>query len=182
MLHLYDLDTGEVRDTKCSIFHYHWLDETSVVYTKSSGVKALDIKTGRCTTILRGYRDILRWGSAPDILAPFEREKEVWEEMDLLGISGGRLWFSLRLCCPREAALRSGPGKELLHHGIWSSAVNGSQPRFHFECPQISSSSSGPVWTGDCLTWSDSAGAYLYDGRQLREFFGWKPLVGYPDF
>lgn len=182
VLHLYDLDTGEVRDTKCSIFHYHWLDETSVVYTKSSGVKALDIKTGRCTTILRGYRDILRWGSAPDILAPFEREKEVWEEMDLLGISGGRLWFSLRLCCPREAALRSGSEREPFHHGIWSSAVNGSQPRLHFECPQISSSSSGPVWTGDCLTWSDSAGAYLYDGRQLREFFGWKPLVGYPDF
>ena len=182
VLHLYDLDTGEVRDTKCSIFHYHWLDETSVVYTKSSGVKALDIKTGRCTTILRGYRDILRWGSAPDILAPFEREKEVWEEMDLLGISGGRLWFSLRLCCPREAALRSGSEREPFHHGIWSSAVNGSQPRFHFECPQISSSSSGPVWTGDCLTWSDSAGAYLYDGRQMREFFGWKPLVGYPDF
>ena len=102
--------------------------------------------------------------------------------MDLLGISGGSLWFSLRLCCPREAALRSGSEREPFHHGIWSSAVNGSQPRFHFECPQISSSSSGPVWTGDCLTWSDSAGAYLYDGRQMREFFGWKPLVGAPDF
>lgn len=106
VLHLYDLDTGEVRDTKCSIFHYHWLDETSVVYTKSSGVKALDIKTGRCTTILRGYRDILRWGSAPDILAPFEREKEVWEEMDLLGISGGRLWFSLRAVLPSGGSFK----------------------------------------------------------------------------
>lgn len=193
MFHLYDLGTGTVRDLRFSIFHYGWLDAAHVAWSKSSGIKLLNIETGKSRTVLRDHRAILkRGGQAADVLAPFLPEPDVWEEMNVLGIREGQIWFSLWLRCRREPLLGDLSGvlgrlkrPAPAHTGIWSVKPDGSCPRLQLSLPDTVNLHTLSLLPDGEAGWEeytaeDVVTTHLWDGTTLQSFPGWQLLTAAP--
>lgn len=192
MLHLYDLETEVVRDLKCSIYRCCWADEGRIAWTKSAGLKLLDVGTGKSKTVLRGFQDILKRDSGyAGLLEPFVNG-EVWQKLHLLGHRHGRLWFVLWLqasCQQSRGSLyrlsSCLPGKSPpTHTGVWSVAPDGSCPRLQFSLPKKTPDlhalrllPDGGVG-GETCSAQDQVTAYVWAGTDFQPFPGWRLVPG----
>ena len=177
ILHLYEVNTGAVRDLRFSIFHYGWLDSTHVVWTKSGGLKVLDTEGGKSRTILRDRRALLkRCPQAAELLEVFVREEHVSEEMDFLGVQSGRIWFSLCLSAYHVATSSSVRDGYPRHRGIWSVEPDGSHPKLHFTLPSGCTSLS--LQPDESVCWMERdhphvPAVQVWDGQAGHTISGW---------
>lgn len=184
---LYDLETGESRDLRFSFYQYGWLDENHVAWTKMGGLKVLDVKRGTSRTVLRDYKAILKRCGGNDAarIDCFLQEESISEDLDLLGIHEGRLWFHLAL------QSFSGEGSELpaclkrkrqplLRDGVWSVEPDGKAPRFHYETPKdLFNGYFSRSFRQGALCWIDRSDVLQsWNGVERRSFpAGWRPLL-----
>lgn len=184
MFHLYDLETGAVRDLKFSIFRCCWVDEGRVAWSKSAGLKLLDVASGKSRTVLRGVKDILKRDSGwAESLGPFTQE-EAWEELHLLGPRDGRLWFTLRL---QVSGSPAGPGsRPPSHTGVWSVEPDGSRPKLQLLLPELPPNLNGPRLLpdggvgGETCSARDQVTAHVWDGTDFQPFPGWRLVPSSP--
>lgn len=185
-LFLYDLETGENRDLHMSIFHYGWLGEEHVVWTRMGGLKALDVKSGTNRTLLRDHKTILKRCDRDDAarISCFLQAESVFENLDLLGSYGGRLWFHFALrSFPREEpgllGLLKKKREPLLHEGVWSVGPDGKEPRFHYQVPEDCHRGYFiRLFRQGSLCWIGGDDVFqCWDGTDRRMFpAGWKPV------
>ncbi len=143
-LYVYDTVTEGCRDYKTSVYHYAWLDETHIVYTKSEGIIVLDIETGKSKHIIKDLAALAKRSSQED--ADLIRElivdpKFLSKTFSILGVRDGRIWFSLWACDFKKSVKISVPilnmitKNHLEHLGIWSVNSDGSDAQYAFEAP-----------------------------------------------
>lgn len=187
--HLYDIRTDNDQDLKFSIYHFGWLDDTHIAWTRSGGLKLLDIESGKSTLLLKNYQSIMKKCNKADaeLLSPFTKFEsiDVFEDLDVLGFCENRIMFMLRLFSPKSASSRianflNKKPQGTKHSGIWSVALTGKDVRFHFPVPSNYKNSFYTGWdhSSNCLRWIDKEQVLqLWDG-QKQKFFpaGWMPV------
>ena len=157
-LHLFDREQQTDRDMGFSIFHYGWLDDGHIVWTKSGGLKLLDVASGKNTTLLRDHKALCK--RCPprerELLAPFLPWETVFEELALLSLREGRIWLRLWLHPYQGPGLPPQP-----HHGAWSVSPTGDDPRFHYDIPpDYRSSLCAPFMRQGRFCWMASDGTF----------------------
>lgn len=140
-LFIFDVQTKECRDLKCSLYHYIWIDQTHIAWTLLGGLKILDVESGKSTTLVRGWKDLYK-KTGKEYAALLEKfcgkeDIDIYTYLDLLGCKDGKLYFSLRVRYhyrDNEADL-SEKLKKIGHQGVWSVGTDGTNPAFCYVIP-----------------------------------------------
>ena len=187
-LYLYDIQRGTEIDWKFSMYHYDWLDQKHLAWTKYGGIKVLNVETGERQLVLRDYKAVLKRynGGATEPLQPFLKRESVMEDLDLLGNWEGRFWFCLRLLSVDihmdwETRIKT-EGETLLYCGIWSVDSTGMDIQFHYAPPEED------MWRGNAsclemgqegkLTWFDKIGSlHIYDENSHEIIQAYHPVL-----
>lgn len=170
-LFLLDTATGECRDLKTSIYHYIWVDNTHLAWTKGAGLKLLDASTGKSKTLIRDHTTLLKKISQEDAahLAAFASADDEYpiDSLDLLGLRDGMLYFSLTL-------YQFSAGLE--HRGIWRVKPDGTAAQYCFPMPAEFQQTAYQYFTEEGhLVWLGSTSA-VFDGSATHQLTdGWQP-------
>jgi len=160
-LYVYDRQSGQCLDPKFSVYHYAWLSETQIAYSLKGGIKVLDVQTGKSVTLLRDHRAVAKRCARKedaDILRPYctPNEEFLFADLDLMRVCGDRIFFGLWLF----------PHGREPHYGIWSSASDGTDTRWHYK-PRMTRQFADPysflTRSGKFVYWADHK-RFLFDG------------------
>jgi len=125
-LFVLDTKTKELKDYQLSVFHYAWLDDEHIVWSKGSGLEILDVNTGKNKHIIRNHKSLMKQGF-DTMFEPFKQtERGLYVDLDFLRVLNGRIYFLLMVDSfePRQT-----------HRGLWSVGIEGNTPQFHYEFP-----------------------------------------------
>lgn len=176
-LYILDTETGECKDLKFSVYHYIWTDETHIAWTKSGGLKLLDIETGKSKLLIKDHTTLAKKANKEDAaILPYVTTKDnpyLTADIDLLGIFENRLWFSLYV-------FKSN------HDSIWSVGLDGTCPKCGYVPPyEIASAFRKAVagwkyFVSGGLSWTKENRLHIYDGESYNTLSSdWRPVVLY---
>ena len=97
-LYLYDVQKEEFKDYKLSIYHYAWLDDDHIAWSKGAGLKVLDVNTGKSQLIVKDHKSLIKKISKENI-EMFDVFKGIdntslFVDLDLLRVLNGNIYFS----------------------------------------------------------------------------------------
>ena len=134
-LYLYDIQKEEFKDYKLSIYHYAWLDDDHLVWSKGGGLKVLDANTGKSQLIVNDHKSLIKKISKENI-EMFDVFKGIdntslFVDLDLLRVLNGNIYFSLAI----NYFGNDVPEDAKQHYGIWSINLEENTVKFHYEFP-----------------------------------------------
>lgn len=171
-LFVLDTLTGECRDLKFSIYHYVWVDESHIAWSKYGGLKILDVRTGKSKTILKDYLTVIKKCRKEDSpwLEPFRTLSDVSTNIDLLGHKNGQLYFSLWVYKYFDPNMNEA---SIHHKGIWKVNTAGSDLAFCYVIPDefMKAIYKGFMANGS-IYWRTGESLNLFDGAKFQKIIG----------
>lgn len=124
-LYLYDTQTEVLNDYRLSVYHYAWLDNEHIVYSKNGGLKVLNVNTGKSQLIVKDHKSLIKINKENAKLfnsfTGIERAS-LYTYLDLLRVLNDEIYFSLSINChSTDNKLIETMLKDLSEHGIFSS-------------------------------------------------------------
>ncbi len=210
-LYLFDTENKELKDYKISLFHYAWLDDDHIVWSKSGGLKILDINTGKSKLILKDHKSLIKKINKEDAKM-FDMFKEIdasslYVDLDLIKVLNGDIYFTLAISCyssdPNlgEAIAKSlyengyfsseeyyskNPVRENTkkHYGVWSMNIEKNTAKYHYEFSgEYRKANSGYkfLMSNGNLAWARN-GWHIFDGITETTLPGdWEKAVCFDD-
>lgn len=134
-LYLFDTQKEEFKDCKLSIYHYAWFDDDHIVWSKGSGLKILDVNTGKSQLIVKDHKSLIKKIGKENI-EMFDAFKGIdntslFVDLDLLRVLNGSVYFSLAI----NYFGNDVPEDAKKHYGIWSIKLEENIVRFHYNFP-----------------------------------------------
>ena len=179
-LYLFDTQKEELKDYKLSIYHYAWLDDDHLVWSKGSGLKVLDVNTGKSQLIVKDHKSLIKKISKENI-EMFDAFKGIdstslFVDLDLLRVLNGNIYFSLAINYFGDGI----PENAKQHYGIWSINLKENTVKFHYEFPsEYRKATAGYKFlmnNGD-LAWA-RAGWHTFDGITETNILGdWEQVI-----
>lgn len=130
-LYLYDIQKEEFVDYKLSVYHYAWLDDDRIVWSKGGGLKVLDVNTGKSRLIVRDHKSLIKkiGKEKVEMFDDFEGidNSSLCIDLNLLRVLNGNIYFSLAINYYGNDAKQ--------HYGIWSINLEENAVKFHYEFP-----------------------------------------------
>ncbi len=132
-LYLFDTQRGELRDYKLSIYHYTWLDDDHLVWSKGGGLKVLDVNTGKSQLIVKDHRSLIKkiGKENTNIFDEFNGidSTSLFINLDLIRVLNGSVYFSLAINYFGNGV----PEDAKKHYGIWSINIEENTVEFHYD-------------------------------------------------
>lgn len=127
-LYLVDTETKELIDYRISVWYYAWLDEEHIVWTKNSGLKILNVKTGETKLILRDHKKLIKqgFGELFEQFRDLDGSLSLFVNLDFRRVLNGRIYFTLEVD-------NFNPKRQ--HLGLWSVGADDYTPQFHYAFP-----------------------------------------------
>ena len=127
-LYLFDTQKEIIKDYKFSVYHYAWLDDDHIVWSKGGGLKVLDVNTGKSQLIVKDHKSLIKKIDKDnarmfDVFNGID-STSLWTSLDLLRVLNGNIYFSLATGCF---------GNGVKHYGIWSINLEENTVKFHYE-------------------------------------------------
>lgn len=179
-LYLFDIQNGEFKDYKLSVYHYAWLDDDHIVWSKSGGLKILDVNTGKSRLIVKDHKSLIKKISK-DNIEMFDAFKGIdnaslFVDLDLLRVLNGNIYFSLAINYFGNGV----PEDAKKHYGIWSVDLEENIVKFHYEFPDeyIKANAGWKFLMNDgSLAWAKN-GWHIFDGITETTLLGdWKQAI-----
>ena len=174
-LYVYDTETKQCMDMKLALYRYAWLDETHIVWTGGSGLRILDIESGKSSTPIKDWSAIYKKSKKhdADLLNMFcgKARGRVNTDIALLGVKDGRIMFSLWVSHyyreNEENFLED--LKSIEHRGVWSAEKDGTNPAFCYADPDIDGKAVYKAFREDgSFFWKDEENLHIFDGKAVR--------------
>ncbi len=170
-LFVFDTQTNELKDYKLSVCHYAWLDDDRIVYTKSGGLKTIDVQTGKNHLLIRSYKTLAKKGFA-QVFEPFA-DQTVLSNLEFLRIRNGRIYFTLFVF---SHAIQQ------THKGLWSIGIEDPTPEFHYEIPDgFFKTPDHYLAENEKTVWTDGVW-HAFDGHEEETFSNeWKWAIRFEE-
>lgn len=131
-LYLFDTQKEELIDYKLSLYHYAWLDDEHIVWSKGGGLKVLDVNTGKSQLLVKDHKTLIKKSKENAERFPLFHASDnasLYVDVDLLRIINGKIYFSLVINDLKSTM----PENQKRHYGIWSIHSQDNSIEFHYE-------------------------------------------------
>jgi len=179
-LYLYDMQKEEFKDYKLSIYHYAWLDDDHIVWSKGGGLKVLDVNTGKSQLIVKDHKSLIKKISKENI-EMFDVFKGIdntslFVDLELLRVLNGNIYFSLAI----NYFGNDVPEDAKQHYGIWSINFEENTVKFHYEfSSEYRKANAGWkfLMNDGNLAWARN-GWHIFDGISNKTLSGeWEQII-----
>lgn len=176
-LYLFDTQKEELIDYKLSLYHYAWLDDAHIVWSKGGGLKVLDVNTGKSQLLVKDHKTLIKKSKEnAERFAMFHASDNasLYVDVYLLRISNGKIYFSLVI----NDFKSSTPEYQKKHYGIWSIYPKDYSIEFHYEFSSDCRKAGERFITNDGkLAWIENEW-HIYDGVSEETFPGdWEQAI-----
>lgn len=195
-LYILDTTTGECVDTKISVYHYAWTDETHIAFTKSGGLKILEVTTGKSKTVVKDHTALAKKCPKDNaaILERYVANKDhfITYDLDLLDIYENKIWFSFYITDHDEDIMARDPEtneltkNHICHHAVWNVNLDGTSPRLCYEVPAdywsaiLKAGAGWKYFVNGCYLWNKDNSLHVFDGKDHYSTEGeLRPVVLY---